>query len=94
MKTILLVLFGHMGFQGFHYLFMNNMASGQWTMLIVIPFVSLKSFFISTNQRIKLILLHLLPPSSFQFPVVSCWAGLFEIWYKTLKKSYNFQICP
>lgn len=61
--------------------------------VIVILFVSLKSFFISTNQKIKSILLHLPPPSSFQFPVVSCWAGLFEIWYKTPEKSYNFQIC-
>ena len=60
--------------------------------VIVIPFVSLKLFFISANQRIKLILLPLLPLSSFQFPVVSCWAGLFDISYKTPKKRYNFQI--
>lgn len=62
--------------------------------VIVIPFVSLKSFFISTNQKIKSALLHFPPPPSFQFPVVSRWAGLFEIWYKTPVKSYNFQICP
>lgn len=61
--------------------------------VIVVPFASLNSFFISTNQKIKSILLYLPPPSSFQFPVVSRWAGLFEIWYKTSKKSYNFQIC-
>ena len=57
--------------------------------VIVIPFVSLKLFFISANQRIKLILLPLLPLSPFQFPVVSFWAGLFEISYKTPKKRYS-----
>lgn len=72
----------------------EQQAIGPMNHVIVIPFVSLKSFFISTNQKRKSILSHFLPPSSFQFSVVSCWAGLFEIWYKTPVKSYNFQICP